>query len=193
MEDEVYINKIDELSFFLKNIKNFIQQEVIDVCFLLFKKFSKDENFKTVHIKDLGVMLRLMELNPTNKEIEEMVNNLKSPGEEKLLLSLEEFLICVARRSRESDTLEELTACFRYLDKEANGKIPEPTLRYYLCNLSDKFENEEMDTFMKEASQFCEIINEIKYVNYPNFVLYLKDQYKPPEEDPKGKNKGKKK
>ena len=81
MEEEQMVNNIEELSFFLKNIKNFIPQEIIDVCLLLFKKFSKDEN-KTIPSKDLPIMLRLLELNPSNKEIKEMIDNFKTKPEE---------------------------------------------------------------------------------------------------------------
>jgi len=190
-DNTIQVNKIEELSFFLKNIKTFIHQEVIEVCILLFKKFSKDDN-KTIQTKDLGTMLRLLDLNPSNKEINEMINSLKSSKDDiKESITIEEFLICVARKRRDSDTIEELLSCFRYLDKEATGKIPEPTLRYYLCNVSDRLENEEMDALIKEATQFTEIINEVKYIKYHDFALYLKDMYKPPEVDGgKGKGKG---
>lgn len=191
-EENIQVNKVEELSFFLKNIKTFIHQEIIDVCLLLFKKFSKDDN-KTVPTKDLGTMLRLLDLNPSSKEVNEMIYNLKSSHEDqKESMTIEEFLICVARKRRDSDTIEELLSCFRYLDKEATGKIAEPTLRYYLCNVSDRLENEEMDALMKEAVQFTEVVNEVKYVKYHDFALYLKDMYKPPEIDSKtGKGSGK--
>ena len=142
-------------------------------------------------------MLRLMDLNPTNKEIKEMVNNFKPNNyidDTVKFITYEEFLICIARKRRESDSVEELLSCFRFLDKDATGKIPEPTLRYYLCHKAEMFTDEEMDLFMKEATQFTEIINEVKFLNYPNHVLYLKDKYTPPEEVPVkgGKGKGKK-
>lgn len=188
-DQEIPENKIQDLTFFLRNIKNFISQEIIDIASALFKKFSKEEG--KVPSKDLEVMLRLLDFNPTMLEVKEMINNFKS-SEDKDYITFEEFLICIARKKRDSDTIEELLACFRFLDKDATGKIPEPTLRYYLCNVAEKFENEEMDLFMKEATPFTEVINEVKYVKYNDFALFLKDLYQPPVVQPTKTKGGKK-
>lgn len=189
--DDIIENRIEDLPYYLKNIKNFLAPEIIDVCFALFKKFSKD-NGQTILVKDFPNMMRLMNLNPTNKELNEMIELFKSePNEDKTNMSFEEFVICVARKRRESDTIEELMACFRILDKDATGKIPEPTLRYYLCNMADRFENEEIDAFMKEATPFVEVINEVKFLNYKDFALFLKDLYQAPVVDPKAAKGGK--
>ena len=188
MEDEMNLNNnmnnnnIQSMSYFLKNILNYISYEVIEVAKALFKKFSKDGG-QSVLSKDLGTMLRLLDTNPSNKEVEEMLNNLKSsPNEVKENVSFDELLVCLARKKRESDTLNELLSSFRILDKNATGLIPEHTVRYYLQHYADALSDEEMDAFFKEANTyFMREINDVKYLYYNDFVLHMKGQYTPPE------------
>ena len=59
------------------NLKNYVKQELIDVCLLLWKKFDKG-NTGYIDEKDLVTMLRLLDYNPTEKEIIEMKEMLKS-------------------------------------------------------------------------------------------------------------------
>ena len=71
----------------MKNLKNYVKQELIEVCNQLWKKFDKG-NTGFINEKDLGTMLRLLEYNPTEKELIEMKEMLRqiqpdSPQEKK--------------------------------------------------------------------------------------------------------------
>ena len=56
--------------------------------------------------------------------------------------------------------------------------------------MGDGLTDEEIDNFMKEAStMFVTINNDVKFVKYADFALYLKDMYVPPEDDDPKKNK----
>lgn len=194
--DNINNNNIDNMqsfSYFIKNILNYIPYEKIEVAKALFKKMSKDGG-QTVLSSNLGTMLRLLELNPSNIEIQEILNSLKlNENEIKESLTFEELLVCIARKRRESDTFDELLSSFRMLDKNATGLIPEHTVRYYLQHYADSFSDEEMDAFFKEANTyFMTEINEVKYLNYSDFALHLKGLYTPPEPVKQGKDKKKK-
>ena len=65
------------LSYHQLNLKNYIKQERIDVCNQLWKKFDKG-NTGFINEKDLGTMLRLLEYKPTERELIEMKEMLKS-------------------------------------------------------------------------------------------------------------------
>ena len=65
------------LSYHMLNLKNYIKQERIDICNQLWKKFDKG-NTGFISEKDLGTMLRLLEYNPTERELIEMKEMLKS-------------------------------------------------------------------------------------------------------------------
>lgn len=169
------------------NIKNYIKQEMLDVINQLFKKFDKSES-GFILSKDLGTMLRLLEFNPTDKEINNMLQTLDIKEDK---LTKEEFLTCVARKSRDSDTIDEFLNAFKIFDTENKGVIEEKVLRYVLCKTGDCFTDEEMDLLMKEAIPFTIVMSDTKYIKYTEFAMFLKDLYKPPPVDD-GKKKKKK-
>ena len=175
------------------NLKNYIKQERIDVCLQLWKKFDK-QNTGFIAEKDLVTMLRLLDYNPTEKEIIEMKEKLKAadPKLPEDKISKDGFFACVARKERDTDSIEEFLNCFKIFDPTESGMIEEKTLRYILCNMGDALSNDEMDNLMKEATnnQFTTVVNEVTYITYEKFAMYLKDLYKPPpKEDPKKKKK----
>jgi calmodulin len=171
-------------------IKSYLKQELIDVAINLFKKFDKGKK-NAVLVKDLGTMMRLLGYNPTEKEIKEMVFKLDADGTG--FFTKEAFMACLARKERDSDTIQELTSAFKVFDKENTGKIEEKYLRYILCKIGSGLTDEEIDTLLKEATgmEFVEVINDVKFVKYENLALYMKGLYNPPDEDPKNKgNRG---
>lgn len=170
-------------------IKSYLKQELIDVAVNLFKKFDKGKK-NAVLVKDLGTMMRLLGYNPTEREIKEMVSKLDA--EATGVFTKEAFFSCLARKERDSDTIQELTSAFKVFDKENNGKIEEKFLRYILCKIGIGLADDEMDNLMKEATamEFVEIVNDVKYVKYENLALHMKGLYNPPDEDPKNKGKG---
>jgi Ca2+-binding EF-hand superfamily protein len=170
-------------------IKSYLKQELIDVAVNLFKKFDKGKK-NAVLIKDLGTMMRLLGYNPTEKEIKEMVSKLDAGATG--VFTKEAFMACLARKERDSDTIQELISAFKVFDKEGTGKIEEKYMRYILCKMGSGLTDEEMDNLMKEATamEFIDVVNDVKFVKYENLALYLKGLYIPPDEDPKNKGKG---
>jgi Ca2+-binding EF-hand superfamily protein len=131
-----------------------------------------------------------LEYNPTEKELKEMISklDLESTG----YFTREAFLASLARKERDSDNIQEMMSAFKLFYKEGTGKIEEKYLRYILCKTGSGLTVDEMDNLIKEATamEFVEIINEVKYIKYQNFALFLKGLYNPPDEDPKSKGKG---
>jgi calmodulin len=178
-----------QLSSHSLEIKSYLKQELIDVAANLFKRFDKGKK-NAVAIKDLGNMMRLLGYNPTEKEIKEMIAKLDVAATG--FFTKEEFLACLARKERDSDTIQELVNAFRVFDADSNGKIEEKYMRYILCKMGSGLTDDEMDNLLKEATamEFVEVINDVKFIKYENFALHLKGLYKPPDEDPKNKGKG---
>lgn len=174
------------------NIKTYLKQEFIDLCLTLFKKFDK-EGKGYVLPANLPIMLRLLEFNPTEREIKDMLDKLEEdPNIPKGQITREGFLSCVARKQRDNDSIEELIQCFKLFDPENKGVIEEKVIRYVLSKTGDCLSDLEMDNFMEGAVTFTTLVNDLKYIKYVEYALFLKDLYKPPPaEDPK-KKKGKK-
>ena len=132
------------------NVKNYVKQELIDVCLLLWKKFDK-QNTGYIDEKDLVTMLRLLDYNPTEREIIEMKDKLKSddPKAPQDKISKEGFFACVARKERDTDSIEEFLNCFKIFDPNNTGMIEEKTLRYIMCNMGDALSNDDEGGFPK--------------------------------------------
>ena len=182
-------------------IKNYLTTELLEKCNTLYKKFDKT-NSNAIPAKDLVIMLRLLDFNPTEKEIKDMLLTIEDPKlvgtpDYSQTFTKEGFISCVSRKARDSDTAEELIAAFKTFDKDDKGVLKESVLRFVLGSQGDNLADDEMDNFIKEAMQFGEIINEEKYVKYVEFAKYLMGLAKPQPVDPgagkgKGKGKGKK-
>lgn len=178
------------MNIHMLNLKNYVKQELIDVCNQLWKKFDKG-NTGFINEKDLGTMLRLLEYNPTERELNEMKELLISK-ENPDKISKEGFFSCVARKERDTDSLEELMNCFKIWDPQNTGMIEEKYFRYIMCNMGDSLANDEIDNLFKDlnANQLIFKNNDIDYILYPNFAKFLKGMYTPPpKEDPKKKKK----
>jgi Ca2+-binding EF-hand superfamily protein len=175
------------------NIKNYLKQEFIDLILLTFKKFDK-EGKGAIPSKDLGMILQLLGYNPTKRELNEMMDILEEdPQNPKGLISKEGLIACVARKSRDSDTIDEFIESFKVFDKDNKGIIEEKYLRYILCKTGDIFDEIEIELFMKESIPFQVTQNDSKFVKYVEFAMFLKDLYKPPPaEKGEKKEKGKK-
>ncbi len=166
------------------NLKTYVKQELIDIINQLWKKFDK-EGKGFISEKDLGTMLRLLDYNPTEKQLKTMKSNLEEdPNNPKGIISKEGFLSCVAIMERETNGFEELLDCLKVFDRENKGVIEEKILRYILSKIGDCLSNEEMDALMKDATPFTTINNDIKFVNINDLALLLKDKYKPPVVNP---------
>jgi Ca2+-binding EF-hand superfamily protein len=175
------------------NAKLYIRQELLDVINQLWKKFDKEQKGYITADKQFPVMLRLLDYNPTNSEIQDMIYTLEEdPNNPKGQITKEGFLYCVARKERDTNSFEELLACIKLFDKDNKGIIEEKVLRFVLCKTGDCLTTEEMDALFKEAIPFTKVENDIKYINVNDLALFLKDRYKPPEPEDKKKKNGRK-
>jgi troponin C len=180
------------MNYTVSNIKTYVKQELIDVINQLWKKFDKEGKGYILE-KDLGTMLRLLDYNPTDKQLKQMIANLEEDtNEPRGVISKEGFLACVAIKEREANTFEELLDCLKLFDKEHTGLLEEKILRYVLCKTGDCLSNEEMDALMKDCLPFTTIVNDLKYININDLTLLLKDRYKPPTPQPQKTKTGKK-
>ncbi len=168
------------MNYTVSNIKTYVKQELLDLINQLWKKFDKEGKGYILE-KDLATMLRLLDYNPTEKQLKQMIANLEEdPNQPKGIISKEGFLACVAIKEREANTFEELFDCLKLFDKDNTGMLEEKILRYVLCKTGDLLTNEEMDALLKDCLPFTTINNDLKFVNINDLALLLKDRYKPP-------------
>lgn len=113
-----------------------------------FSIFDRDGD-GTITIKELKSVMRSLGLNPSDVELQDMINeiDLDSNG----TIEFSEFLAMMTVKQKDSDADQELLEAFKMFDRDGNGYISAAELRYVMTNLSDRLTDEEVDDLMREA------------------------------------------
>merc|ERR1711886_18395 len=82
--------------------------------------FDKDGD-GTITTKELGTVMRSLGQNPTEAELQDMINEVDADGNG--TIDFPEFLSLMARKMKDTDTEEELIEAFKVFDRDGNGQI----------------------------------------------------------------------
>ena len=85
-----------------------------------FSLFDKDGD-GTITTKELGTVMRSLGQNPTEAELQDMINEVDADGNG--TIDFPEFLSLMARKMKDTDTEEELIEAFKVFDRDGNGFI----------------------------------------------------------------------
>jgi len=113
-----------------------------------FSLFDKDGD-GTITTKELGTVMRSLGQNPTEAELQDMINEVDADGNG--TIDFPEFLSLMARKMKDTDTEEELVEAFKVFDRDGNGFISAAELRHVMTNLGEKLTDEEVDEMIREA------------------------------------------
>ena len=113
-----------------------------------FSLFDKDGD-GTITTKELGTVMRSLGQNPTEAELQDMINEVDADGNG--TIDFPEFLTMMARKMKETDSEDEIREAFRVFDKDGNGFISAAELRHVMTNLGEKLTDEEVDEMIREA------------------------------------------
>ncbi|XP_019407950.1 PREDICTED: calmodulin isoform X2 [Crocodylus porosus] len=80
-----------------------------------FSLFDKDGD-GTITTKELGTVMRSLGQNPTEAELQDMINEVDADGNG--TIDFPEFLTMMARKMKDTDSEEEIREAFRVFDKE---------------------------------------------------------------------------
>ena len=108
-----------------------------------FSLFDKDGD-GTITTKELGTVMRSLGQNPTEAELQDMINEVDADGNG--TIDFPEFLSLMARKMKDTDTEEELIEAFKVFDRDGNGFISAAELRHVMTNLGEKLTDEEVLT-----------------------------------------------
>ena len=92
-----------------------------------FSLFDKDGD-GTITTKELGTVMRSLGQNPTEAELQDMVNEVDADGNG--TIDFPEFLTMMARKMKDTDSEEEIKEAFKVFDKDGNGFISAAELRH---------------------------------------------------------------
>ncbi|XP_050534004.1 calmodulin-alpha isoform X3 [Daktulosphaira vitifoliae] len=134
-----------------------------------FSLFDKDGD-GTITTKELGTVMRSLGQNPTEAELQDMINEVDADGNG--TIDFPEFLTMMARKMKDTDSEEEIREAFRVFDKDGNGFISAAELRHVMTNLGEKLTDEEVDEMIREAD-----IDGDGQVNYEDFQILARSIY----------------
>lgn len=130
-----------------------------------FSLFDKNGD-GTISSTELGTVMRSLGQNPTENELQDMINEIDVDGNG--TIDFEEFINMMAKKMRETDSEEELREAFRVFDKDGNGHISAAELRHVMTNLGEKLTDDEVDEMIREAD-----LDGDGTVNYEEFVRMM--------------------
>nr|KYP37963.1 Calmodulin [Cajanus cajan] len=122
--------------------------------------------FCCITTKELGTVMRSLGQNPTEAELQDMINEVDADGNG--TIDFPEFLNLMARKMKDTDSEEELKEAFRVFDKDQNGFISAAELRHVMTNLGEKLTDEEVDEMIREAD-----VDGDGQINYEEFVKVM--------------------
>ncbi|CAD6194593.1 unnamed protein product [Caenorhabditis auriculariae] len=114
-----------------------------------FKLFDKDGN-NTMNIKELGVAMRTLGLNPTEEELLNMVNEYDVDGNGKI--DFGEFCKMMKEMNKETDQ-ELIRLAFKVFDKDGNGFITAQEFKHFMTTMGERFSEEEVDEIIREVDK----------------------------------------
>ena len=81
----------------------------------------------TITINELGTVMKSLGTNPTNAELQDIINEVDADGNGKL--EFDEFCNLMARQMKDANQEEELKERFKLFDRDGNGVIDRDELR----------------------------------------------------------------
>ena len=117
--------------------------------------------------------MRSLGLNPTQAELQSMINEVDVDGNG--TVDFPEFLSLMAREMKDTDIDEdeELIEAFKVFDRDGSGMISAAELRHVMTNYGEKLTDEDVDEMIVDAD-----VDHDGNINYVEFVRYTSENRK---------------
>ncbi|KAH8240387.1 hypothetical protein KR032_012147, partial [Drosophila birchii] len=127
-----------------------------------FKVMDK-ENEGAITSKELAVVIRALGRQPTDNEVQSMINEVDSDGRGSI--EAEEFYSVILRQMRDTNHEEDLRDSFRVFDKQNQGYITITEVQTVMTALGFKATDDELEELIREYDS-----DQDNRLNYEDFV-----------------------
>jgi len=113
-----------------------------------FTVFDKNQD-GTITTKELLTVMRSLGQNPTDAEVQDMINEVDADGSG--AVEFPEFCVMMVKKMQESDTENEVQEAYRVFDKDRAGYITASELRMIFRALPERLSEAEIDEMLRAA------------------------------------------
>ena len=114
----------------------------------------------------LGQVLRIIGQNPTDAEVQDMINEVDFDGTGSI--EFPAFLTMMAKKISNLNAEDEIREAFQLFDLDGNGYITRLELKLVMMNLGEKLTDDECDQLVDEAD-----IDGDGQINYEEFYFLM--------------------
>jgi len=115
-----------------------------------FTVFDKNQD-GTITTKELSTVMRSLGQNPTDAEVQDMINEVDVDGSGSV--EFPEFCVMMVKKMQESDTENEVREAYRVFDKERSGHISAQEFRMVFRALPERLTEQEIDEMLRAADE----------------------------------------
>jgi Ca2+-binding EF-hand superfamily protein len=140
------LHGIDQLRLQIQSDK--LSPEQIEEFKEAFSIFDKNGDGK-ISPSELGTVMRALGQNPTQQELNDLVNEIDTNGDS--MIEFSEFLTMMARQIKEQDVEAEILEAFKVFDSDGDGKISQTELVRVLTTIGEKLTDAEAKQMLEAA------------------------------------------
>jgi len=130
--------------------RDFLSEEQIGEFQDAFTYFDTDHD-GIINSRELGSVLRQIGQNPTEAELQDMVNDVDKDGTGSI--DFPEFLAMMAMKINEQNAEDEIREAFKVFDGDGNGYIDRHELAIMLRFMGESISEEEIKDIIEEADK----------------------------------------
>ena len=151
-----------------ESIEQGISDDMINEFKEVFNIFDKDKD-GYITAKELGDLIRNLGQNPTEAEIQNMINevDINNNG----AIDFKEFLDIMLKKLKDFESEEELIEAFKIFDKDGNGLIGSEELLNVMLSLGEDSNKEEIEDLINEVD-----LDRDGLINYEEFLRLISNK-----------------